>query len=408
MTAEPPGVDDARRELDRRHGARLNGRVDPNSRATTYFFEYGTTTSYGSKTSSSSAGSGTNATSVSKTVTGLKAGTTYHFRLVATSNAGTVQGADQAFTTPSPPDRRDRPRRHDRPDLGDASAASVNPNGRSTTWYVEYGTTHVLRLADLIDERRLRDAALTVYATPTNLKPGVTYHFRVVATNSVGTSRGADATFATTGAPGRGDGAGHVHDAVAHLGAQVNGTLNPHGHRDDVVVRVRPHPRVRLPDGRAPQAAAGTAPIRVSSLLQSLTPGTRWHYRLVARSAGGTSVGADASFATPPRPLDPTAGPSAARSSAPRAPTCSAAPTAATSSAASAATTRSSAAAATTSSTAARVRTSSTAASAATRSAAAAATTGSTSRDGRRDVVAGGPGNDLADLRPAARPPHLG
>jgi Ca2+-binding RTX toxin-like protein len=44
--------------------------------------------------------------------------------------------------------------------------------------------------------------------------------------------------------------------------------------------------------------------MRVSSLLQSLAPGTRWHYRLVARSSAGTSTGANASFATPPRPLD--------------------------------------------------------------------------------------------------------
>ena len=72
--------------------ATLNGKVDPNGRSTTYFFEYGTTTAYGTKTSSSSAGSGTSATSVSKAVNGLKPGTTYHFRLVATSDAGTVDG----------------------------------------------------------------------------------------------------------------------------------------------------------------------------------------------------------------------------------------------------------------------------------------------------------------------------
>ena len=38
-------------------------------------------------------------------------------------------------------------------------------------------------------------------------------------------------------------------------------------------------------------------------------PESRWHYRLVARSAAGTSAGADASFATPPRPLDPSGRP---------------------------------------------------------------------------------------------------
>ena len=85
--------------------------------------------------------------------------------------------------------------------------------------------------------------------------------------------------------------------------AEVNGTLDPHGQATTWWFEFG---RTRAYGFKTAelQAAAGTAPIRVSSLLQSLTPGTRWHYRLVARSAGGTSTGADASFATPPRPLD--------------------------------------------------------------------------------------------------------
>ena len=119
VTAEPPAATTSAASSLGSTGATLNGKVDPNGRATTYFFEYGTTTAYGTKTSSSSAGSGSNATNVSKTVTGLKPGATYHFRLVATSDAGTVTGADLSFTTherarPSSPARRPpsaRPRR---------------------------------------------------------------------------------------------------------------------------------------------------------------------------------------------------------------------------------------------------------------------------------------------------------
>jgi Ca2+-binding RTX toxin-like protein len=46
-----------------------------------------------------------------------------------------------------------------------------------------------------------------------------------------------------------------------------------------------------------------------SAVLTGLSPGVRWHYRLVAQSAAGTSVGLDASFATPSRPLDPSGRP---------------------------------------------------------------------------------------------------
>ena len=39
---------------------RLNGSVDPNSEATSWYFEFGQTTSYGTKTATQSAGSGAN------------------------------------------------------------------------------------------------------------------------------------------------------------------------------------------------------------------------------------------------------------------------------------------------------------------------------------------------------------
>ena len=48
--------------------ATLNGTVDPNGRATTWYFEYGTSTSYGSKTAEKSAGSGTSTTGVAAPV----------------------------------------------------------------------------------------------------------------------------------------------------------------------------------------------------------------------------------------------------------------------------------------------------------------------------------------------------
>ena len=57
------------------------------------------------------------------------------------------------------------------------------------------------------------------------------------------------------------------------------------------------------------RSGRGSVDLRVGTRLTGLSPGVRWHYRVVARSAAGTSVGADASFATPPRPLDPSGRP---------------------------------------------------------------------------------------------------
>src|SRR5262249_21879487 len=64
---------------------------------------YGTSPSYGSSTSAVSAGEGGIAQAVAATLTGLKAGTGYHFRVVATNAAGTVVGSDQTLTTAKAP-----------------------------------------------------------------------------------------------------------------------------------------------------------------------------------------------------------------------------------------------------------------------------------------------------------------
>src|SRR6266571_5650877 len=65
--------------------AKLNGSLNPNGQATTWYFEYGTSTGYGLKTPTKNAGSGTKSTDVSESVSKLAAETTYHFRLVATN-----------------------------------------------------------------------------------------------------------------------------------------------------------------------------------------------------------------------------------------------------------------------------------------------------------------------------------
>jgi hypothetical protein len=76
----------------------LRGSVVPNGDYATYWFEWGTTSSYGSKTTMSDAGWGTSARTVStRLVGGFNREQLYHFRIVAKNEAGTVYGADQTF-----------------------------------------------------------------------------------------------------------------------------------------------------------------------------------------------------------------------------------------------------------------------------------------------------------------------
>jgi hypothetical protein len=80
-------------------GATLHGTVNPNSLATTYHFEFGTTTSYGSSTPAADAGTGTAGAPATAALTGLAPNTTYHYRLVATNPKGTSNGGDVSLTT---------------------------------------------------------------------------------------------------------------------------------------------------------------------------------------------------------------------------------------------------------------------------------------------------------------------
>jgi hypothetical protein len=80
-------------------GATLHGVVSPNGAETKYYFEYGTTESYGTKTAEVSAGAGTGYAEVTNVLTGLTANTKYDFRIVATNSHGTTDGANEKFYT---------------------------------------------------------------------------------------------------------------------------------------------------------------------------------------------------------------------------------------------------------------------------------------------------------------------
>jgi hypothetical protein len=79
--------------------ATLTGQVNPGGESTRYYFEYGRTRRYGSRTPDASAGSGTAARRVATRLTGLRPNTTYHYRIVALNPSGVTSGADRTFRT---------------------------------------------------------------------------------------------------------------------------------------------------------------------------------------------------------------------------------------------------------------------------------------------------------------------
>ncbi len=87
------------------NAATLKGKVNPHGGSVSSCrFEYGTSVAYGTNLSCPVLPEPvTTDVAESRSVSGLAPGTTYHFRLVVTTNAGTVQGGDVEFTTASPP-----------------------------------------------------------------------------------------------------------------------------------------------------------------------------------------------------------------------------------------------------------------------------------------------------------------
>jgi predicted nucleotidyltransferase len=82
------------------NGATLEASVNPNGTTTSLYFQYGPTIGYGSLTSTSSITAGAGAQIISNAVTGLLAGTSYHYRAIAFNASGTAQGGDLIFTPP--------------------------------------------------------------------------------------------------------------------------------------------------------------------------------------------------------------------------------------------------------------------------------------------------------------------
>jgi hypothetical protein len=96
---QPPAVSTGGTKAVTSGSATLTGTVNPESQATTDYFQYGPSTAYGAQTPAAAAGSGKKNVNVSVAVGSLSPSTTYHYRLVATNASGTTVGVDHSFKT---------------------------------------------------------------------------------------------------------------------------------------------------------------------------------------------------------------------------------------------------------------------------------------------------------------------
>jgi hypothetical protein len=279
------------------NSATFNGSVNPNGENTTWYFQYGTTTNYGSRTPNQNAGAGFSPAAVSATVSGLQGGRTYHFRLVATSAGGTSTGADMTFSTGTAPGVTTLAASS----VGTTTArfnGRVDPNGQATTYYFDYGTTTAYGLRTPTRNAGSGNNTVNVNAAVSNLTAGSTYHFRLVATNASGTSFGGDLAINLAGAPVVVTNANAAQN-VLETTATLTGSVDPKGRSTNWYFD---YGTTTGYGSRTPtqNAGSGQGPVGVSANITGLTVGQTYHFRLVATNNVGTTTGPDLTFSTAP------------------------------------------------------------------------------------------------------------
>jgi hypothetical protein len=295
--------------------ATLNGHVDPAGAGdiTDCHFEYGTDTSYGNSVPCVPATPISSPTDVSADISGLTPSTIYHFTLVvASGSAGTVQGADKTFQTTGPPIVMSEPESNVTENSATLNAA-VDPAGFETTCVFQY-------VDDATFQATGYNAAASAPCVPANLGsvggtfvqasadvsglvPSTVYHFRAVATNSAGTTNGADGTFRTAGVPAV---VSESATSITDTGATLNATINPNGldttcefqYVDDAGFQATGYNTATSVACTPADLGSSFTDQSASASATGLTPGTTYHFRAVATNSAGTTNGADGTFQT--------------------------------------------------------------------------------------------------------------
>lgn len=299
--AEPPAATTGTATSVGARSAIVSGAVDAGGESTSWYVEYGTSTAYGARTEARSAGNGTAAVDVSQQLTGLSTGVTYHYRLVATNADGSSRGADQVFRTRGAPEVRTAAAWAIGPDAANVGG-TVDPNGRATGWWIEYGTSR--RYGHRTDTRSAGSGVspVSVSLRLGGLQAGETYHYRLVAANDIGTTAGADVAFRTDSAPSV---ATAGVDSITTSSARVSGRVDPRGRGTVAWFEYGATTRLGSRTGDVDAGFARRAST-VRTTIGGLQPGTAYHYRVVARSDAGTVYGRIRSFRTSAGPLATT------------------------------------------------------------------------------------------------------
>jgi hypothetical protein len=251
---------------------------------------------------------GSSSTSVSATVTGLSQETEYRFRLVGSSENGSLGGPSLSFATPGAVNVT----------TGAASVVAissatlngtVNPEGvELEECFFEYGKTFALGSKVPCAETPAAigngNSPVAVHADLAGLDSATEYRFRLGGKSELGSSTGQFAEFKTPGAAVERESVAGVTPSSAIFKAQVNPKGEATSYSFEYVSEADFNASgfanaTQIPSG-GETIGTGTVGVEVEQEAIDLTPRTTYHLRVTATNASGDARGPEIIFSTFP------------------------------------------------------------------------------------------------------------
>jgi hypothetical protein len=244
------------------------------------------------------AGSAGGLKTVSATIGGLSSYTAYHYRIVAVNSHGTSYGEDEAFRT-APPEA---------PTVSGTTMTGigrdqatmqtvVNPDFGATYYTIEFGTSGGFGTKIPSEPLEPDDTDHPITLPLVGLQPGATYQLRVVAVNFGGTTQGQTISFTTLDVPSiESDEASGVTETSATIAVLINPKLS----LTTFHIEYGPTSAYGSATRESAPIGADGASHGIAVPLSGLTPGTAYHFRVVATNQLGVTASDDRVFSTAP------------------------------------------------------------------------------------------------------------
>ncbi len=244
---------------------------------------------------------GTGTGSFTSTLSGLTGGTLYYVRAYATNSVGTSYGADVTFTTAAavaPVVTTTTPITGVTSTGGTGGGNVTSDGGASVTLRGICWSTATNPTVALTTKTSNGTGTGSFTSTLSGLTGGTLYYVRAYATNSAGTSYGANVTFTTAAAVAPVVTTTTPITGITSTGGTGGGNVTSDGGAS-VTVRgicwsTSTNPTIAL----TTKTSNGTGTGSFTSTLSGLTGGTLYYVRAYATNSSGTSYGADVTFTT--------------------------------------------------------------------------------------------------------------